>query len=299
MNEKNLIYVAGPTAVGKTKLSIGLAKAFKTEIISCDSRQFFKEMTIGTAVPTIEEREGVPHHFLQHKSVKDIYTVGDYEKDALALLEKLFKKHDTLILVGGSGMYADAIMFGLDDFPPIPAEVRQQINLFRSTHGIKSLQELLRNKDPDYYKVVDRNNPQRLTRALEVCIASNQPYSSFLGQEKKSRPFVSKMLILHCPRKILYDNINRRVDHMMAAGLEAEAKNNLAFREFAPLKTIGYKELMEYFDGNVSLDDAVNYIKRNTRRYAKRQITWFKKYDNAFCFPANTPVSEVHDLLKQ
>ena len=299
MNEKNLIYVAGPTAVGTTKLSIGLAKAFKTEIISCDSRQFFKEMTIGTAVPTIEEREGVPHHFLQHKSVKDIYTVGDYEKDALALLEKLFKKHDTLILVGGSGMYADAIMFGLDDFPPIPAEVRQQINLFRSTHGIKSLQELLRNKDPDYYKVVDRNNPQRLTRALEVCIASNQPYSSFLGQEKKSRPFVSKMLILHCPRKILYDNINRRVDHMMAAGLEAEAKNNLAFREFAPLKTIGYKELMEYFDGNVSLDDAVNYIKRNTRRYAKRQITWFKKYDNAFCFPANTPVSEVHDLLKQ
>lgn len=299
MNEKNLIYVAGPTAVGKTKLSIGLAKAFKTEIISCDSRQFFKEMTIGTAVPTIEEREGVPHHFLQHKSVKDIYTVGDYEKDALALLEKLFKKHDTLILVGGSGMYADAIMFGLDDFPPIPAEVRQQINLFRSTHGIKSLQELLRNKDPDYYRVVDRNNPQRLTRALEVCIASNQPYSSFLGQEKKSRPFVSKMLILHCPRKILYDNINRRVDQMMAAGLEAEAKNNLAFREFAPLKTIGYKELMEYFDGNVSLDDAVNYIKRNTRRYAKRQITWFKKYDNALCFPANTPVSEVHDLLKQ
>lgn len=299
MNEKNLIYVAGPTAVGKTKLSIGLAKAFKTEIISCDSRQFFKEMTIGTAVPTIEEREGVPHHFLQHKSVKDIYTVGDYEKDTLALLEKLFKKHDTLILVGGSGMYADAIMFGLDDFPSIPAEVRQQINLFRSTHGIKSLQELLRNKDPDYYRIVDRNNPQRLTRALEVCIASNQPYSSFLGQEKKSRPFVSKMLILHCPRKILYDNINRRVDQMMAAGLEAEAKNNLAFREFAPLKTIGYKELMEYFDGNVSLDDAVNYIKRNTRRYAKRQITWFKKYDNAFCFPANTPVSEVHDLLNQ
>lgn len=299
MNEKNLIYVAGPTAVGKTKLSIGLAKAFKTEIISCDSRQFFKEMTIGTSVPTIEEQEGVPHHFLQHKSVKEIYTVGDYEKEALALLEKLFKKHDTLILVGGSGMYADAIMFGLDDFPPITAKVRQQINLFRSTHGIESLQELLKNKDPDYYKVVDRNNPQRLTRALEVCIASNKPYSSFLGQEKKPRSFVSKMLILHCPRKILYDNINHRVDQMMAAGLEAEAKNNLIFREYAPLKTIGYKELMEYFDGNVSLDNAVNYIKRNTRRYAKRQITWFKKYDNAFCFPANTPVSEVFDLLNQ
>lgn len=219
MNEKNLIYVAGPTAVGKTKLSVALAKTFNTEIISCDSRQFYKEMTIGTAVPSMEERDGVPHHFIQHKSVKDIYTVGEYEKDALALTEKLFKKNDTLIMVGGSGMYADAIMFGLDQFPPIPAEVREQLNLFRSTHGIESLRVLLRKKDPDYYRKVDRNNPQRLIRALEVCIAADKPYSSFLGKEKKSRPFVSKMLILHCPRKILYESINQRVDHMMAYGL--------------------------------------------------------------------------------
>jgi tRNA dimethylallyltransferase len=299
MNEKNLIYVAGPTAVGKTKLSVALAKTFNTEIISCDSRQFYKEMTIGTAVPSMEERDGVPHHFIQHKFVKDIYTVGDYEKDALALTEKLFKKNDTLIMVGGSGMYADAIMFGLDEFPPIPKEVREQLNLFRSTHGIESLQVLLREKDPDYYRKVDRNNPQRLIRALEVCIAADKPYSSFLGKEKKSRPFVSKMLILHCPRKILYENINQRVDHMMANGLEEEVKNNIDLREHAPLKTIGYKELIEYFDGNFSLEKAVDNIKRNTRRYAKRQITWFKKYDNAFCFPANTPVEEVYELLNQ
>ena len=243
--------------------------------------------------------KGIVHHLFGSIDIEKKISVADWLKYTEEKIFEIYLKKKVPIIVGGSGMYADAIMFGLDDFPPIPAEVRQQINLFRSTHGIKSLQELLRNKDPDYYKVVDRNNPQRLTRALEVCIASNKPYSSFLGQEKKSRPFVSKMLILHCPRKILYDNIDHRVDQMMAAGLEAEAKNNLAFREFAPLKTIGYKELMEYFDGNVSLDDAVNFIKRNTRRYAKRQITWFKKYDNAFCFPANTPVSEVYDLLNQ
>ena len=299
MNEKNLIYVAGPTAVGKTKLSIALAKTFNTEIISCDSRQFYREMSIGTAVPSMEERNGVPHHFIQHKSIKDVYTVGDYEKDALALTEKLFKKQDTLILVGGSGMYADAVMFGLDEFPPIPAEVRQQLNLFRSTHGIESLQDLLREKDPEYYRKVDRNNPQRLIRALEVCIAANKPYSSFLGKEKKSRPFVSKMLILHCPRKILYENINQRVDEMIANGLVEEVKNNIKLREYAPLKTIGYKEIMEYLDGNFSLEKAVDNIKRNTRRYAKRQITWFKKYDNAYCFPANTPVEEVYELLNQ
>jgi len=299
MNEKNLIYVAGPTAVGKTKLSIALAKAFKTEIISCDSRQFYKEMAIGTAVPTAAEQDGVTNHFLQHKSVKDLYTVGDYEKEALALVNTLFKKHDTLILVGGSGMYADALLFGLDDFPPIPAEVREQLNLFRKTHGIESLQALLREKDPDYYRKVDRNNPQRLIRALEVCIASDKPYSSFLDREKKPRHFISKMLILHCPRKILYENINQRVDEMMAAALEEEVKKNMDLREYSPMKTIGYKELMDYFDGNISRERAVELIKRNTRRYAKRQITWFKKYDNAYCFPANTPVQEVYELLKQ
>ena len=299
MSNKTLIYIAGPTGVGKTELSINLAKKFNTEIISCDSRQFYKEMQIGTAVPTTEELAEVPHHFIQHKSVEDIYTVGDFEKEAIEKLEELFKTQDTLIMVGGSGMYADAIMFGMDEFPEVPAEVRKQINLFYQTHGLKALQQLLLEKDPKYYSRVDINNPIRLLRALEVCIASDQPYSSFLGKSRPERNFVSKMIVLHSPRTVLYEKINSRVDAMMAAGLEAEAKDLLPYRDLAPLKTVGYKELFPYFDGKTSLEEAVNEIKKNSRRYAKRQITWFKKYDNALCFPSNTPIKEVVELLTE
>ena len=299
MSNKTLIYIAGPTGVGKTELSLNLAKKFSTEIISCDSRQFYKEMQIGTAVPTTEELSEVPHHFIQHKSVEDIYTVGDFEKEATEKLEELFKTHDTLIMVGGSGMYADAIMFGMDEFPEIPKEVRKQITLFYETHGLKALQQLLLEKDPKYYSRVDINNPLRLLRALEVCIASDQPYSSFLGKSKTERNFVSKMIVLHSPRTVLYEKINNRVDEMMAAGLEAEAKSLLPYRDLAPLKTVGYKELFPYFDGKTSLEEAVNEIKKNSRRYAKRQITWFKKYDNVLCFPSNTPVQEAHELLTE
>ena len=202
---KTLIYVAGPTGVGKTALSIKLAKKFDTDIVSCDSRQFYKEMKLGTAVPSAEELSEVPHHFIQHKSIEDIYTVGDFEKEAIAKLEELFKTKDTLIMVGGSGMYADAIMFGMDEFPEVPSEIRNQINVFYQSHGLKSLQNLLIEKDPDYYRKVDRNNPQRLIRALEVCIASNQPYSSFLGKAKPNRSFVSKMLIFLVVFQVLPD----------------------------------------------------------------------------------------------
>lgn len=299
MSNKTLIYIAGPTGVGKTELSINLAKKFNTEIISCDSRQFYKEMQIGTAVPTTAELSEVPHHFIQHKSVEDIYTVGDFEKEAIEKLEELFKTQDTLIMVGGSGMYADAIMFGMDEFPEVPAEVRKQINLFYQTHGLKALQQLLLEKDPKYYSRVDINNPIRLLRALEVCIASDQPYSSFLGKSRPERNFVSKMIVLHSPRTVLYEKINSRVDAMIAAGLEAEAKDLLPYRDLAPLKTVGYKELFPYFDGKTSLEEAVNEIKKNSRRYAKRQITWFKKYDNALCFPSNTPIQEVVELLTE
>ena len=231
MSNKTLIYIAGPTGVGKTELSINLAKKFNTEIVSCDSRQFYKEMQIGTAVPTAAELSEVPHHFIQHKSVEDIYTVGDFEKEAIEKLEELFKTQDTLIMVGGSGMYADAIMFGMDEFPEVPAEVRKQINLFYQTHGLKALQQLLLEKDPKYYSRVDINNPIRLLRALEVCIASDQPYSSFLGKSRPERNFVSKMIVLHSPRTVLYEKINSRVDAMMAAGLEAEAKDLLPYRD--------------------------------------------------------------------
>ncbi|MDA9139976.1 tRNA (adenosine(37)-N6)-dimethylallyltransferase MiaA [Flavobacteriaceae bacterium] len=299
MSNKTLIYIAGPTGVGKTELSINLAKKFNTEIISCDSRQFYKEMQIGTAVPTTAELAEVPHHFIQHKSVEDIYTVGDFEKEAIEKLEELFKTQDTLIMVGGSGMYADAIMFGMDEFPEVPAEVRKQINLFYQTHGLKALQQLLLEKDPKYYSRVDINNPIRLLRALEVCIASDQPYSSFLGKSRPERNFVSKMIVLNSPRTVLYEKINSRVDAMMAAGLEAEAKDLLPYRDLTPLKTVGYKELLPYFDGKTSLEEAVNEIKKNSRRYAKRQITWFKKYDNALCFPSNKPIQEVVELLTE
>jgi len=299
MSNKTLIYIAGPTGVGKTELSINLAKKFNTEIVSCDSRQFYKEMQIGTAVPTAVELSEVPHHFIQHKSVEDVYTVGDFEKEAIEKLEELFKTQDTLIMVGGSGMYADAIMFGMDEFPEVPAEVRKQINLFYQTHGLKALQQLLLEKDPKYYSRVDINNPIRLLRALEVCIASDQPYSSFLGKSGLERNFVSKMIVLHSPRTVLYEKINSRVDAMMAAGLEAEAKYLLPYRDLASLKTVGYKELFPYFDGKTSLEEAVNEIKKNSRRYAKRQITWFKKYDNTLCFPSNTPIQEVVELLTE
>ncbi len=297
MSSKTLIYIAGPTAVGKTKLSLELAKKFNTDIISCDSRQFYKEMHIGTAVPTPEELAEVKHHFIQHKSVKDLYTVGDFEKEVILKLDKLFKNKDTLIMVGGSGMYADAVMFGMDEFPKVPAEVRKQINVFYQTHGLKALQQLLLEKDPKYYSRVDINNPIRLLRALEVCIAADKPYSSFLGKSRAERRFISKMIVLHSLRTVLYDKINNRVDAMMEAGLEKEAKALLAYRNLSPLKTVGYRELFPYFDGNIDLAEAVNEIKKNSRRYAKRQITWFKKYENALCFPSNTPVDEVYDLL--
>ena len=297
MSTKTLIYIAGPTGVGKTKTAIALAKAFDTEIISCDSRQFYKEMKIGTAVPTEEELAAVPHHFIQSKSIEEAYTVADFEKEAMATIEELFDKKDTLIMVGGSGMYADAVMFGMDKFPEVPQEVRNQIRLFYETHGLQGLQELLREKDPKYYTRVDINNPVRLLRALEVCIASDKPYSSFLGQERPARSFVSKMIILHCPRTVLYDKINARVDQMMKDGLEEEARALIPFKDHAALRTVGYKELFPYFDGECSLEEAINEIKKNSRRYAKRQITWFKKYDNALCFPANTTTKEIYGLL--
>lgn len=295
---KTLIYLAGPTGVGKTKVSIALAKMFNTSIISCDSRQFYKEMKIGTAVPTEKELEEVPHYFIHNRSIKEPYTVADFEKEALEKIDQLFKKTDVLIMVGGSGMYADSVMFGLDQFPEVSDEVRNQLRLFYQTHGLTGLQELLREKDPKHYARVDRNNPVRLLRALEVCIASDKPYSSFLGQTKEARNFISKMVILHRPRTLLYDKINLRVDQMVADGLVEEVKQLIPYKELSSLQTVGYKELFQHFEGQSSLEEALNEIKKNTRRYAKRQITWFKKYENALSFPADASVDEIYELLK-
>ena len=297
MSNKSLIYIAGPTAVGKTKISIELAKKFNTEIISCDSRQFYKELKIGTCPPTLHELKKVKHHFIQTKSIKEIFTVSDYEKEAINKINTLFNSRETLIMVGGSGLYADAIMFGLDKFPEIPNEIRNQVNLFYKTHGLKALQELLLEKDPKYYTRVDKNNHIRLIRALEVCIASGKPYSSFLGKTRNSRIFVSKMVIIESPREKLYNQINKRVDYMVNKGLEEEVKKLFNYRKYPALNTVGYKELFPFFEGKIKFEDAINEIKKNTRRYAKRQITWLKKYKNALSFNNNTPIREFYNSL--
>ena len=297
MSNKSLIYIAGPTAIGKTKISIELAKKLNTEIISCDSRQFYKELKIGTAPPTQEELREVKHHFIQNKSINEIYTVGDFEKEAINKINALFNSYDKLIMVGGSGLYADAIMFGLDKFPKIPKEIRDQVNLFYKTHGLTALQELLLEKDPKYYTRIDKNNYVRLIRALEVCIYSGKPYSSFLGKIKGNRKFISKMAIIDLPREKLYEKINKRVDFMIKMGLEKEVKNLFNYRKYPALNTVGYKELFSFFEGKIKFEEAINEIKKNTRRYAKRQITWLKKYENAMYFKNTTPIAEIYNSL--
>lgn len=297
MSNKSLIYIAGPTGVGKTKISIELAKKFKTEIISCDSRQFYKELKIGTAPPSSDDLKEVKHHFIQNKSIEEIFTVGDFEKEAINKIDTLFNLHNTLIMVGGSGLYADAIMFGLDKFPEISKEIRNQINLFYENHGLKALQELLLEKDPKYYTRVDKNNHVRLIRAIEICISSGKTYSSFLGKKKDVRKFVSKIVVIESPRERLYEQIDKRVDSMVNEGLEKEVKNLLNYKKYPALNTVGYKELFPFFEGEIKFEDAINEIKKNTRRYAKRQITWLKKYDNALSFNNNTPTIEIFNSL--
>ena len=297
MSNKSLIYIAGPTGVGKTKISIELAKKFKTEIVSCDSRQFYKELKIGTAPPSSDDLKEVKHHFIQNKSIEEIFTVGDFEKEAINKIDTLFNLHNTLIMVGGSGLYADAIMFGLDKFPEISKEIRNQINLFYENHGLKALQELLLEKDPKYYTRVDKNNHVRLIRAIEICISSGKTYSSFLGKKKDVRKFVSKIVVIESPRERLYEQIDKRVDSMVNEGLEKEVKNLLNYKKYPALNTVGYKELFPFFEGEIKFEDAINEIKKNTRRYAKRQITWLKKYDNALSFNNNTPTIEIFKSL--
>lgn len=279
--KKNLVIaVVGATAIGKTKLAIELAKHFKTEIISADSRQFFKEMTIGTAVPSNEELREAKHHFIQHISIKDAYSVGDFEKEATAKLNQLFKSHNTVILVGGSGMYVDAVVKGLDDFPEAPNSIREELNQQMKTNGLESLQELLKKKDPVYYEKVDLDNPHRVIRALEVCIASGKPFSSFLNQLKPQRNFKTLYVGINAEREIIYRRINLRVDKMMQEGLLSEAKHLHQFKNLNALNTVGYKELFSYLEGKISLDEAVAEIKKNTRRFAKRQLTWYRKNEN-------------------
>ncbi len=291
MQRPKLITISGPTAIGKTSFSVELAKLLGCPILSSDARQFYKEMEIGTAVPTAEERQGVTHHFIQHKSIHKPYSVGDFEKDAVALLDTIFKSSDVAVLVGGSNLYTDAVVRRLDDFPDVPNDISLMWQKAYEAKGLTHLQNELKRLDPAYYNVVDLQNHVRLLRALGVCTVSKKPYSSFLGQPKKERSFDVISIELTMPREELYERINARVDTMVAKGLVEEAKELLPYKELNALQTVGYRELFPYFDGEVSLMECVDNIKKNTRRFAKRQLTWLRNHPVKYKLPHNTAVS--------
>jgi len=297
MNSKRLLYVAGPTASGKTALAIALAKHFDTEIVSCDSRQFYKEMTLGTAVPNSEELAAAPHHFIQQRSIREPYSVGDFQREALKTLKKLFKTKDTVILVGGSGMYADALIDGLDVFPEIDPQIRLDLNAKLHSEGIEALSWQLKKLDLTYYEKVDLGNPHRLIRALEVCLESGLPYSSFLGNKKAPDFFTTKKIVIQWKRQKLYKRINQRVDQIVAAGLEEEAQKLYPNKNENALQTVGYREWFIHFDGTTDKATAIEEIKKNTRRYAKRQITWFKRYSDAVLVEGGGSVEKVLENL--
>ena len=298
MKNKYLISIVGPTAIGKTALSIKLAQYFNTEIISCDSRQFFKEMTIGTAVPEKEELAAAPHHFIQNKSILENYNVGAFEKEAISKLNELFEIHDVVIMVGGSGLYVNAVVNGLDEFPTIDKSVREELTNRLATEGIESLQKQLLNLDPESYHKIAIDNPQRLSRALEICIGSGKPYSSFLNIKKNSRTFKTISIGLTAEREFMYDRINKRVDIMIQKGLIDEVKALTPYQDLNALNTVGYKEIFKFLKQEWELDFAISEIKKNTRRFAKRQVTWFKKNKETTWFDYVNPENDVIHYLK-
>ena len=296
--DKYLILIAGPTAVGKTQLSLSIAEQYKTDIISCDSRQFYKEMCIGTAVPSTDELSRIKHHFIQNLSIQDHYSIGQFERDALVKIEALHKNNNAVVMVGGSGMYIDAVCNGLDDFPPVPDIIRKELNLRLQNEGLDALKKDLMKLDPDYHELVDSSNPHRIIRAIEVCMVSGKPFSSFRKQQAKKRNFKTLKIILNREREELYHRINKRVDKMMTEGLLEEVKKLYDYKACNALQTVGYKELFAYFDGEWDLETAIEEIKKNTRRYAKRQMTWFRRdQNNHFFKPENE--AEIMAYLKE
>ena len=287
---KTLIVIVGPTAIGKTALSISLAQHFECEIISCDSRQFFQEMHIGTAVPSQAELEMVQHHFVQNKTIFEPYSVGAFEKEAITKLDQLFEKQDVVVMVGGSGLYIDAVVFGLDLFPEIQVEVRNELATEFATNGIEFLLQKLQTLDPQYYQhLLAENpqtlqNPQRMMRFVEVCVGTKMPYSSFLKSKTTQRNFETIWIGLEGNRNTIYNRINKRVDTMIEEGLLAEAEMLYPNKNLNALQTVGYRELFSFFEGQMSLEFAIEEIKKNTRRFAKRQLTWFKRNKNITWF---------------
>ena len=295
---KYLVVVAGPTAVGKTDVAITLARNFDTEILSADSRQFYNEMSIGTAKPDAQQLSEVKHHFIGQLSIHDYYNVSRFENDALALLDKLFETHNLVFVAGGSGLYIDALCTGIDDFPDPAPELRAFLKGIYQDEGLAKLQQMLLENDPEYYSTVDINNPNRLLRALEVCLSTGKKFSEQRLNNQKSRDFNIIKIALNLPRPQLFERIERRVDQMAENGLVDEVKSLLPYRHLNALNTVGYKEIFQYLDSEITLGQAVTNIKTNTRRYAKRQLTWFNRTDDYTWFEP-TQLSEISKYINE
>jgi tRNA dimethylallyltransferase len=296
--KKLLVVIAGPTASGKTTTSIKLAKKYGSVILSADSRQFYRELNIGTAKPTPEEMQGIPHYFINSLSINDAYSVGDFELQAITLLDELFTRHDVVFVCGGTGLFIRALCNGLDEVPPADESTRKLLITTLHEKGIETLQKQLKELDPETYASIDQHNPQRLVRALEVCLATGKPFSSFKTGGRKKRNFVPLLLVLNPEREQLYAQINERVDQMIAAGLEEEARSVYPHKEANALQTVGYKEFFDYFDARISYAEAVEKIKQNTRNLAKRQLTWFRAEPNAHWF-APEAIGQMDALIAQ
>lgn len=292
-----LINIVGPTAIGKTALAIKLAHHFGTEIISSDSRQFFKEMSIGTAVPSEEELSEAVHHFIQHKSIFESYSVGDFERDAIKFLENFYKKNSIIIMVGGSGLYSNAVLYGLDEFPDISQQIREDLNSEYKNKGIEFLQKKLQQLDPQHYENVDIYNPQRIIRALEVCIGTGKAYSSFLNKKKKDRFFSFIQIGLIAEREAMYNRINLRVEKMLENGLFKEVQSLYKYKNLNALQTVGYREFFDFLDSKINFNQAIELTKMNTRRFAKRQLTWYNKQTDIQWFDYKTNLPEIVNYI--
>ena len=297
--QKTLISIIGSTGIGKTKLAIEMAKHFGTEIISCDSRQFFKEMKIGTATPTDEELAQAKHHFIGHLSVQDYYSIGQYEEDALEKIEEIFDKNDFAVLVGGSMMYEKAVVEGLNDLPEANAENQEKLQKILDEEGLEKLQEILKNLDEEYYNVVHKENPRRLLRAIDVIWQTGRKYSEIIAEPKHKRDFKVIRKGITAPREIMYERINLRVDKMLEKGLIDEVKSLTKYQNLVPLQTVGYTEIFKYLEGTWDLDFAVEEIKKNSRRYAKRQETWNRKVENVTWLPYDYSEEQLHEILSK
>lgn len=294
---KRLISIVGTTGIGKTKLAIEVAKFYQTEIISCDSRQFFREMKIGTASPSADELAQVPHHFIGNLSVEDYYSIGQFEKEALKKIEELFTKHENVVMVGGSMMYEKAVLEGLNDLPEANVENQVKLETIVNENGIKPLQEILEKLDPEYFSIVDKDNPRRLYRAIDIIWQTGKTYTENISEQIKKRDFDVVRIGIQAPREIIYDRINQRVDKMMESGLVKEVQSLIPFQNNLALKTVGYAELFKHFDNEWSLDYAVEEIKKNSRRFAKRQLTWYRKEENIHWVNYENSVAETLSLL--